>query len=303
MVDTVKILGALLGGGNMSSGSGANILKSVLGAAMGGQQGQAGGLGDLLGSVMQGGGGQQGGGGLGDILGSVLGGAGQGQSSGGALGDVLGSVLGGGQQARSGGGLGDLLGGVLGGQSQSGAGGLSDLIGAALNQFGHAEQAAQSGLQPRNFEEHSPGVDQRQANDQATIMIRAMVNAAKADGRVDKEEQQKIMGKLGSVTQDEIDFVNNELSQPLDVEGFARSVPGWHGESGIRNVFNGHRPRQQPGGKISSRTQPGHGNRAGGVQPDPQAAWRTRALFVKTDPGASADFRRACLRRQRTPRP
>ena len=34
MVDTVKILGALLGGGGMSSGTGGAILKSVLGAAM-----------------------------------------------------------------------------------------------------------------------------------------------------------------------------------------------------------------------------------------------------------------------------
>ena len=224
MVDTVKLLGALLGGGNMSSGSGSNILQSVLGAALGGQQGQGGGLGDLLGSVMQGAQGQQGGGGLGGMLGSVLGGGSSSQPSSGGLGGMLGSVLGGGGQ-QAGGGLGDLLGGVLGGQGQSAGGGLSDLIGAALNQFGNAEQAAQSGLQPRSFEEHSPDIDQRQASDQATIMIRAMVNAAKADGRVDKEEQQKIMGKLGSVTQDEIDFVNNELSQPLEVEGFAKSVP------------------------------------------------------------------------------
>ena len=264
MVDTVKILGALLGGGNMSSGSGANILKSVLGAATGGGQqggGQGGGLGDLLGSVMKGQGQQQGGGGLGDILGSVLGGQQQGQQqsqqSGGGLGGMLGSVLGGGSNQSSGGGLGDILGSVLGGgdqqqqsqrpaagglndllggllgggasqsqgQSQSGGGGLSDLIGAALNQFGHAEQAAQQGQQPRSFEEHSPNLNYNQASDQATVMIRAMVNAAKSDGKVDKEEQQKILGKLGSVTQDEIDFVNNELAQPLDVQGFARDVP------------------------------------------------------------------------------
>lgn len=226
MVDTVKILGALLGGGNMSSGSGANILKSVLGAATQGDQQGGGGLGDLLGSVLKGAqGGGQSGGGLGDVLGSVLGGG----KSGGGLGDVLGSVLGGGNQgSQQGGGLGDILGGVLGkpeGSSGSAGADLSDLIGAALNQFGHAEQAAQRGEPEPSFEQYNQGMVHSEACDQATVMVRAMINAAKADGRVDKEEQQKILGKLGSVTQDEIDFVNNELSQPLDVSGFAHSVP------------------------------------------------------------------------------
>lgn len=228
MVDTVKILGALLGGGNMSSGSGANILKSVLGAAtQGGQQG-SGDLGDLLGSVLKGAqGGSQSGGGLGDILGSVLGG---GSQSGGGLGDVLGSVLGGGSKStQQGGGLSDILGGVLGGKPQGSSGGagadLSDLIGAALNQFGHAEQAAQHGEPAPSFEQFNRGMVHSEACEQATVMVRAMINAAKADGRVDKEEQQKILGKLGSVTQEEVDFVNNELSQELDVRAFAHSVP------------------------------------------------------------------------------
>ena len=236
MVDTVKILGALLGGGNMSSGSGANILKSVLGAAVSGgqQQGGGGGLGDLLGSVLGGAQGQQSaqqqGGGLGGMLGSVLGGGQGGGSTGGGLGGMLGSVLGGGgQSAPQGGGLGDLLGGILGGKAQMPSGGagadLSDLIGSALNQFGHAEQAAQRGEPAPSFESHSGGMAHSAACEQATIMIQAMINAAKADGRVDREEQEKILGKLGSVTQDEIEFVNSELSKPLDINGFARGVP------------------------------------------------------------------------------
>jgi len=217
MVDTVKILGALLGGGGMSSGSGISILKSVLGAATGGSQSK-GGLGDLLGSVLGGGSSESG------------------AQSGGGLGGMLGSVLGG-QQAspKASGGLGDVLGGVLGGGSSPGAsapGGGSDLgslIGAALNQFGHNEQATQNNTQPRNFEEHSPGMMHSEACEQATFMIRAMVNAAKADGRVDKQEQEKILGKLGNVTQDEIDFLRNEMAQPLDVEGFTRSIPAGMG--------------------------------------------------------------------------
>lgn len=225
MVDAVKILGALLGGGNMSSGTGSSILKSVLGAAMGGgNQGGRGGLGDLLGSVMQGAGGSGGGGGLGDMLGGLLGG---GTSAGG-----LGGMLGGRNQAAppaGGGDLGDLLGGILGGKPQGASGSqgadLSDLIGAALSQFGNAEKAAQNNLQPVAFDSHSPDLDISQVQDQATLMVRAMINAAKADGRVDKAEQEKILGKLGSVTRDEIDFINTELSHPLDVQDFIRSVP------------------------------------------------------------------------------
>lgn len=63
-----------------------------------------------------GGGEAQGGGGIGDILGGLLGGGGSSGGGGGGLGDVLGGLLGGGGSGGSGGGgLGDILGGLLGG--------------------------------------------------------------------------------------------------------------------------------------------------------------------------------------------
>jgi uncharacterized membrane protein YebE (DUF533 family) len=52
-----------------------------------------------------------------------------------------------------------------------------------------------------------------------------MINAAKSDGHVDQAEQDKIVGKLGNVTQDEVDFVREEMASPLDVDAFARSIP------------------------------------------------------------------------------
>ena len=224
MVDTLKILGALLGGGGLSKGSGSSILESVLGAAIGGGGSQPG----------------QAGGGLDDLLGSVSGGShGSGAQSGGGLGDLLGGILGGGaaKQAPSG-GLGDLLGGVLGGALSSGSGSqssggsgnsLESLINSALNQFGNSEQAAQNKVQPRSFEEHSLGMVHSEACEQATLMIRAMINAAKSDGRVDEQEQERILGKLGQVTQDEMDFVRHEMAQPLDVDAFIRSIPSGMG--------------------------------------------------------------------------
>lgn len=64
----------------------------------------------------------------------------------------------------------------------------------------------------------------RSQNDQALVLVRAMLNAAKADGRVSAAEQQSILEQVGGsaeVTQ----FVRDELSQPLDVREFAWSVP------------------------------------------------------------------------------
>lgn len=217
MIDTMKILGALLGGGAISKGSGASMLESLLGAATQGGDSQSG----------------QGGGGLADVLASVTRGSqGAGAQSGGGLGDLLGSVLGGSAGSQGGGGLGDLLGGVLGGalpgagsQGSGGGNSLESLVNAALNQFGNNEQAAQNNLQPRRFEEVSQGMAHGEACEQATLLIRAMINAAKADGTVDREEQERIIGKLGHVTQEEIDFVRHEMAQPLDVEAFIRSVP------------------------------------------------------------------------------
>ncbi|UJX44907.1 tellurite resistance TerB family protein [Xanthobacter sp. YC-JY1] len=123
-----QLIGAALGSGSVRGG----------GAQQGGG-GLPGGLGDILGQVL-GGGGQRGGsggapsglpGGLGDILGQVLGGGGQRGGSGGApsglpggLGDILGQVLGGGRGAPQG--------GPSGGASGGSSGGLEDILGQIL---------------------------------------------------------------------------------------------------------------------------------------------------------------------------
>ncbi len=159
------------------------------------------------------------------LLGGLLGGGqSQQRSSGGGLGGILGSVLGGGgAQQSSGGGAADLLGSILGGggrrqAAQAPAGGnlIGSILGSVLGGGGGQQQAP-----PPIPQEHHAA-----ANDQAVLMIRAMVNAAKADGRVDNTEQEKIIGKLGAeVSQDEINFLKSEFAAPLDVKQFADSVP------------------------------------------------------------------------------
>lgn len=153
------------------------------------------------------------------LLGGLLGGGQQRQSSSSGLAGILGGMLGGGGQQRSSGG-GDLISGLLGsvlsgGNSGGGASGLAGLVGGMLG-GGQEQQAAPA-----------PAPEQLQAaNDQAVLMIRAMVNAAKSDGRIDQTEQENIVSKLGEeVSQAEIDFLKQEFAAPLDVDGFARSVP------------------------------------------------------------------------------
>jgi uncharacterized membrane protein YebE (DUF533 family) len=68
-------------------------------------------------------------------------------------------------------------------------------------------------------------LEPQQAHTQATLLIRAMINAAKSDGSFDQNEQQAIIGKLGNVTQEEIDFIRNEFARPLDVRAFANDIP------------------------------------------------------------------------------
>jgi uncharacterized membrane protein YebE (DUF533 family) len=188
-IDAIKILGGLLNSGALSRGSGSNALGSVIGAITGG--------------------GQSGGGGLGSLIGGMLGG---GQSNGGGMGDLLGGLLGGG--ARS-----------AGGASPSSGGGLGDLFGMAMNQFGAARQGNAQLAREVARNSQPSDLDYGRAEQQAELLIRAMINAAKADGRVDSEEQQRIVERLGEVTRDELEFVQRELAATLDVDGFVRSVP------------------------------------------------------------------------------
>ena len=237
-IDTIKILGSLLGSGSLSKGSGGNVLGNLLGSALSGggnQQTQGGGaLGDILGGLIGGNAQSTSGGGMADLLGGLLGGAGQQSQSGGGMGDLLGSLLGGQQQQQqapqNSGGMGDLLGSLLGGGSQNssglgGAGGLGGLLGGALTKYAQSQNADVSNPTPDKCDHLPMGVDQKEATDQATLIIRAMINAAKSDGNIDKQEQEKVISKLGDISQSEADFVRAEFNAPLDVHDFIRTIP------------------------------------------------------------------------------
>jgi len=73
---------------------------------------------------------------------------------------------------------------------------------------------------PANAEE------ERQLHDVATLTVRAMINAAKADGRIDEKESERLVGKLreDGVTDEEQRFVMEEIRKPMDTEGLVRAV-------------------------------------------------------------------------------
>lgn len=133
----------------------------------------------------------------------------------GGLGDLM-DMLGGSKGAT--GGLGSMLEGLskasrptAGGAIQTtppSSGSLGDLLNQSLDNFGEPVS------QPEP--EHE---------DAARILLRAMLQAAKSDGRIDATEKEALMGKLGDISQDEMAFINEELAAPIDVQGLARDVP------------------------------------------------------------------------------
>lgn len=216
-VIVAKGVGKVMGGGSSTSGGG---LGGMLGGLMGGNSAQhgGGGLGGLLGQLSSG----QSGGGLGGMLGQLTGGGSQ--QSGGGLGGLLGSVLGG-QQGGSG-GIGDLLSG-LSGQGAAAGGGLGGL----LSQLGGATAPTQGSAPDFGsmFNDALAGKEPEQVSQQdeenAAILLRAMISAAKADGELDADEQAKITEHLGDVSEEEANFVRAELAAPMDLQGLIASVP------------------------------------------------------------------------------
>lgn len=225
-MNAMDLLGALMQSG-MSRSGGRRIEHSMGSGGMGG-------AGDILGQILGGAGGQAAGsGGLVDVLGQLAGALGQGGArtagsagmgrtgGGGLLESLAGAMFGGGRgSAGSGAGLGGMA--VLG-----------SLALAALRSMGGARAGSQSvafddqatlmaGLRaPAN------AAEERQVMDVASLIVKAMINAAKADGRIDDAERDRIIGKLeeGGISEQERRFVEEEIRKPLDIDSLARAVP------------------------------------------------------------------------------
>ena len=69
--------------------------------------------------------------------------------------------------------------------------------------------------------------------EQAKLMIRAMIQAAKADGEIDAAERAAILDHLGDASEEEMAFVKAELEAEIDVAALAASA----GESAKAQVY------------------------------------------------------------------
>lgn len=62
-------------------------------------------------------------------------------------------------------------------------------------------------------------------NEQAKVLVRAMIAAAKADGQLSDEEQNAIIKQIGNVADAEVQFLRTEFSKAVDVKELAWSIP------------------------------------------------------------------------------
>jgi uncharacterized membrane protein YebE (DUF533 family) len=207
-------------------------------------------LGDLVGSFMQSAMSPSGAGRIGNVLKDLQAGVGKMTAGQGGMGGVLGNVL---ETAKStlgnaaqnplqAGGIGAVLGSLLGGGSSSvsGAvkgGALAMLAGIAYQAFTNASQSAQpataagagpfsGGEVPLGMKTPETPAEAQALETTAALVIRGMINVAKADGQVSPDEIDRIVGKLkeAGMGGDAETWILSQLRQPLNLDAFAAEI-------------------------------------------------------------------------------
>ena len=158
-------------------------------------------------------------GGLGDMLGQLTGGSG---AQGGGLGGMLGQLTGGG---ASGGGLGGMLGQLTGGSTggaatAGGLGGLGALLGGLATARGGEAGSGLEALLGQDNPSEEPDEE-----DVAKLMLRAMTQAARADGDLDAGEKAKLMDALSDSDPGTMEVLQNILSAPVSAAQLASDTP------------------------------------------------------------------------------
>lgn len=151
------------------------------------------------------------------------------------LGGLLGGLLGGGGSAAGAGGLGGLLGGLLGGAGASAGspnqgratGGSNFAALASLGMMAFQAYQAWQRSQATAPQQAVRTVDQLtgpEAEDHSHAILCALIAAAKADGRIDEQEQQLISAELKRHASDPQlqQWLDDEVSKPLDAAQVAR---------------------------------------------------------------------------------
>ena len=218
MVDAREILGQMMRGA--MSPSTQSRLRHALGQGGSGAGGNP--LSDLLSGFGQGGTG--GVGGLADTARDMLGGAGRTAQRNpvavGSLAALAGAILG---------GKSNVPGGALGG------GALALLASLALSSLGGERQGQGQGQAspgqdnpdvPLGLREPQTPREEQELQDKATLILQAMITAAKADGSIDQGEIERITGHLESegAAPEAREFIGQEMLKPMDMDGLIRKV-------------------------------------------------------------------------------
>ncbi|WEK28923.1 MAG: tellurite resistance TerB family protein [Candidatus Pseudomonas phytovorans] len=136
------------------------------------------------------------------------------------------------------GGLGGLLGGLLGGRAGGSTGGIPQGRSTGGSNFATLASLGMMAFQAYQSWQRSQAaapqpalqtVDQLsgpEAEDHSHAILRALIAAAKADGRIDKQEEQLIYAEIKRQTSDPQlqQWLDEEVSKPLDVAEVARSA-------------------------------------------------------------------------------
>jgi len=221
-------------------------------------------IGDLLGSVLQSGMSQSttsrietslGGGGILDQLGGLLGGsaggmqgstAGGGSILGGALGSgALGGSLGnllnevgkmvGGNQNLALGGLGALAGALLGGKRGVGGvlrGGIGGGAMAILGMMAYQALKKSGTLSklkvPLGLAEPKTAAEKAELEQNQELVLKAMINAAKADGQIEESEITRIVGRVqeNGLDADSQAFLRDEMAKPMQTDALVAAARG-----------------------------------------------------------------------------
>ncbi len=131
--------------------------------------------------------------------------------SGRMIGSLIGAFGGRAVGGMLGGGTGRMVGSLLG--SMVGSRGISGGLGSAVGGLG--------GLLGGGDKDEPIEIP----DEQAVVLIRAMTNAAKADGEVDQEEIDNIVRRAGDLEAEDEAFLRAEFAAPLDLDAFIESVP------------------------------------------------------------------------------
>jgi uncharacterized membrane protein YebE (DUF533 family) len=210
MANFNDLIGAFLQNASAPSGQNrmGNILRDLQQSGLGGGTGRAGASGGSGGAL----------GGIVDALQKGLAGAARNPAQAGGIGAILGGLLGGGS---------DTVKGALGG------GALAILASVAMKSLMGAGQAPRGGgagwsggNMPLGLKIPETPAEEQALASNAQLVLKGMINAAKADGRIDPQEAQRIVGRLqeAGIDQDGQQWILTEMHRPLDLDAFVAEI-------------------------------------------------------------------------------